>query len=219
MSHLAWACPALLEVHPMSTAPAVPKTTAKKLDGMPKEESAKLMARFVRTRERPLFEVLFERHKLTVLRHVRRFVRAEARAEELAQEVFIRVYTTKNYEAKASFQSWLLRVATNVCLNDLRRPEQRAPHEDVHAEGQELSVDETTPESELVRAQLALRIEAALTALPPKQRAAFLMARQDGLSHEAIAHALSTSVSAVKSLIHRALDSLRNAALETGETT
>ena len=42
--------------------------------------------------------------------------------------------------------------------------------------------------------------------LPPKQRAAFLMARQDQMSHEEIAAALETSVSAVKSLIHRALE-------------
>ena len=49
----------------------------------------------------------------------------------------------------------------------------------------------------------------ALGQLPENQRAAFLMARHDNLSHEEIAEALSTSVSAVKSLIHRALEALR----------
>jgi RNA polymerase sigma-70 factor (ECF subfamily) len=57
--------------------------------------------------------------------------------------------------------------------------------------------------------ELAKRLEKALDALPPNQRAAFLMARHDNMSHEEIAESLETSVSAVKSLIHRALEALR----------
>lgn len=177
------------------------------------------MAAFVQTRDRQIYETLFQKYKQDVHRHVRRFVKSEARAEELTQDVFVRVYTTKKYEAKASFRTWLFRVATNVCLSELRKPEQKQEYEDVDKEGPPLAVSETTPECEVVKMELAMRIEAALLNLPPKQRAAFLMARQDGLSQESIASALCTSVSAVKSLIHRALDTLRAAAEEAqGET-
>ncbi|MCB9645861.1 MAG: sigma-70 family RNA polymerase sigma factor [Deltaproteobacteria bacterium] len=179
------------------------------------------MAEFVRTRDRRRFEMLFQRHKRGVLAHLRRYVRDPARAEELAQDVFLRVYTTKSYTPDTRFRTWLYRVATNVALNELRRPEhqQRLESMDAKAEGapgsrEALPNPAPNPEGALAGAQLAGRIHGALAALPENQRAAFLMARQDALSHEEIAHALSTSVSAVKSLIHRALTTLRREAAQ-----
>ncbi|MCA9553343.1 MAG: sigma-70 family RNA polymerase sigma factor [Myxococcales bacterium] len=179
------------------------------------------MAEFVRTRDRRRFEMLFQRHKRGVLAHLRRYVRDPARAEELAQDVFVRVYTTKSYTPDTRFRTWLYRVATNVALNELRRPEhqQRMESMDAKAEGapgsrEALPNPAPNPEGALAGAQLARRIHGALAALPENQRAAFLMARQDALSHEEIAHALSTSVSAVKSLIHRALTTLRREAAQ-----
>lgn len=179
------------------------------------------MAEFVSTRDRRRFELLFGRHERTVLNHVRRFVRNQARAEELTQDVFVRVYTTKNYKPETRFKTWLLRVATNVALNELRRPEhkQRLESMDAKEAGAPGSTEAmpgfaASPEATIEGNQLADRLTAALDALPPKQRAAFLMARQDALSHEEIADALSTSVSAVKSLIHRALEALRRAAAQ-----
>jgi len=65
------------------------------------------------------------------------------------------------------------------------------------------------PETEVIGRQLTRRLEARLHALPDKQRAAFILARFEGLSHQEIADALQTSVSATKSLIHRALEALR----------
>ena len=180
------------------------------------DEDAALMAEYVKTRDRRRFEMLFHRHNKGVLGHVRRYVKDPARAEELTQDVFVRVYTTKSYTPDTRFRAWLFRVATNVCLNELRRPEHRQRLEslDTGAEGapgsrEALPHPAPDPEGALAGAQLAGRIHDALDALPENQRAAFLMARQDALSHEEIAHALSTSVSAVKSLIHRAVSSLR----------
>lgn len=165
--------------------------------------------------------MLFDRHERGVFTHVRRFVKSSARAEELTQDVFIRVYTTKRYTPDTKFRTWLLRVATNVALNELRRPEhkQRLESMDAKDAGAPGSADAmpangTAPDAALEGIELADRLTAALDALPPKQRAAFLMARQDALTHEEIAETLSTSVSAVKSLIHRALEALRKAAAQ-----
>jgi RNA polymerase sigma-70 factor (ECF subfamily) len=170
------------------------------------DDDAALMASFVKTRDRRVFEKLFQRHRRAMVMHATRFVRDRGRAEELAQEIFVRVYTTKTYEANAKFKTWLYRVATNVCLNELRKPEHQQKTSSIESE---VVVQPGTPEDSAAGKELAQRLDRALQALPANQRAAFLMARQDNLSHEEIAEALSTSVSAVKSLIHRALESLR----------
>lgn len=180
------------------------------------DEEARLMASFVKTRDRRTFEVLFQRYRRAMVAHAARYVRDRARAEELAQEIFVRVYTTKTYEPNARFKTWLYRVATNVCLNEVRRPEHQQKLEPIEAGIEGRAATETglvarpgTPEEAASGQELAVHLDRALSELPANQRAAFLMARQDNLSHEEIAGALSTSVSAVKSLIHRALESLR----------
>lgn len=172
------------------------------------------MASFVKTRDRAAFTKLFERHERAMLAHVRRFVKDRALAEELVQEVFMRVYTAKRYSPDFRFQTWLYRVATNVCLNELRRARHGSRHETMEPEDDDrapiqLESAVPTPEMALDGARLQAKIEAVLEGLPPKQRAAFLMVRHDGLSHEEIAESLETSVSAVKSLVHRALETLR----------
>ena len=83
------------------------------------------MARFVSTRDRGMFEALFAKHRRSMVAYAGRYVRNPARAEELAQEIFVKVYTTKSYSPDAPFKTWLYRVATNVCLNELRRPASR----------------------------------------------------------------------------------------------
>lgn len=176
------------------------------------DEDAQRMVRFVRTRDRKVFEMLFEKYERPILAHVRRFVANSAVAEELVQEVFLRVYTTKQYRAEYKFRTWLYRVATNVCLNELRRPHHGKAHDSLDASDThqpELPSLEAAPDARFEGQELAARVTSALERLPPKQRAAFLMVRHDGMSHEEIASALETSVSAVKSLVHRALEALR----------
>lgn len=183
-----------------------------KLAAEPGLDDADLMVRFVETRDRSVFEMLFKRHRDRMVAYAGRYVRDRARAEELAQEIFVKVYTTKSYEAQGSFTSWLYRVATNVCLNELRRPEHRQRFTEY-----EDQAGTQTPETELSEKELGLRLQRALDVLPDKQRAAFIMARMDGLRHDEIASALSTTVPAVKSLIHRALETLRRAATAQAE--
>ncbi|MCK6549679.1 sigma-70 family RNA polymerase sigma factor [Myxococcota bacterium] len=180
------------------------------------DEDAALMAAFVKTRDRRMFEQLFQRYRRAIVAHATRYVRDRGRAEELAQEIFVRVYQTKAYEPTAKFKTWIYRVATNACLNELRRPEHQQRHEPLEATVDGRVAPEAglfapagTPEDTTSSRELAKRLERVLDELPTNQRAAFLMARHDSLSHEEIAEALSTSVPAVKSLIHRALEALR----------
>jgi RNA polymerase sigma-70 factor (ECF subfamily) len=193
------------------------------LEAVETDEDAELMAKFVKTRDRQVFTTLFDRYERPMLAHARRFVKDPALAEELVQEIFVKVYTTKRYRPDHRFRTWLYRVATNVCLNELRRPHHGQRHDSLDASPEdgpapELPGAEPDPQQDLEGRELAARVAAALDRLPAKQRAAFLMVRHDGLSHDEIAEALETSVSAVKSLVHRALETLRReveAALET----
>jgi RNA polymerase sigma-70 factor, ECF subfamily len=163
------------------------------------------------------FQELFQKHVSSVVGFAAQFVGARARAEELAQDVFLQIYRTRaRYVPRARFPPWLYRMVTNACLSEVRRPdhrtraqsiERREPmrHEDFTGEPPSRSSED------ILLGQEALdRARAALAELPPQQRAAVLLARVEGLSYEEVAASLSCSVSAVKSLIHRATVTLRD---------
>lgn len=183
------------------------------------DDDAGRMARFVSTRDRRVFEALFAKHRRSMVAYAGRYVRSPARAEELAQEIFVRVYTTKSYTPDAPFKTWLYRVATNVCLNEVRRPGYKHKVASLDATPEEgggvpepSAPAHASPEAQVATEQLARKLEEVLARLPEKQRAAFIMTRHEGMSLEEIAAALDTSVSAVKSLVHRALETLRKEA-------
>ena len=137
-----------------------------------------------------------------------------ARAEELAQDVFVKLYRAAHrYTPGARFKTFLYRVATNHCLNELRRGEyaarQAAPgarHDEPEAapDLDALPSGAPSPQQALEAARLADAVAALLEGLPEKQRVALVLCRFEGLSYEEIAETLETTVSAVKSLVHRA---------------
>jgi RNA polymerase sigma-70 factor (ECF subfamily) len=164
------------------------------------------------------YHQLFEKHVAGVIGFAMQFVGNRARAEELAQEVFLQIYRTRSrYAPRARFRTWLYRMVTNACLSELRRPEHRVrlqpldPPSGEHVDdlstslgGAGRSSEETVLDRETVD-----RLRAAVGQLPAQQRAALLLARVSGLSYDEVAASLSCSVSAVKSLIHRATVTLR----------
>ncbi|MBK8013369.1 MAG: RNA polymerase sigma factor [Deltaproteobacteria bacterium] len=179
---------------------------------MNEDEDAEVMAQFVASRDRRLFDRLFQRYRRPMVSYAQRFVRNPARAEELAQDVFVRVFTTKKYTADTRFKTWLYTVATHVCLNEVRRIEHRlefTPLDPASPSHHPMARIATTPEGQAEARQLGHEIQRTLDALPTKQRTALLLVRQEGLSHEDVAQVLSVSVPAVKSLVHRALEALR----------
>ena len=182
---------------------------------VPSDEDAMRMAEFVRTRDRHVYEMLYQKYKNPIFAHVSRFMRDKARAEELTQEVFIRVYTTKRYRPQAKFRTWLYTVATNACLKELKKVEYKQAFDQIGDQDQSaepLLVSQSSPEGDVASKQLSEALGSALARLSPNQRAAFLMARQDEMRLDEIAEVLNVSVSAVKSLIHRALTALRREA-------
>ena len=152
--------------------------------------------------------LLVERHLTRIVSLARRMLGNQADAEEVAQEVFLRVWThASRWEpGRAQFRTWLHRVATNLCLDRLRRH----GTEDIDSIPEPQS-DEPNPEEHLERGDLARRVDLALQALPPRQRAAVTLTHYQGLTNIEAGEALGISVEAVESLLGRARRQLRTA--------
>ncbi|MFQ6091564.1 MAG: RNA polymerase sigma factor [bacterium] len=164
------------------------------------------------------FKKLVGRYEKAVLNFAYRFLGSREEAEDTAQEVFLRVYNSaKTYRPEAQFATWLFRVATNVCLNELRlRKRFQVVPLDSTAEGPEkgslrdLSApDAIRPDTHLEQKELNRIIMEAISALPPNQRLAVILKRFERLSYQEIAEVLEVSVSAVESLLFRAKQTLR----------
>lgn len=166
------------------------------------------------------FRELFAKYGEAVVNFAYRFVGNRDRAEELAQDAFLQIYRArKRYEPRARFTTYLYRVATNLCLNELRRfdyqgktePLEGNPTEDGEDRARELG-DKTlaTAEEHLIGIETATRIKQVLDRLPPNQKSALLLSRVAGFPYQEIADCLETSESAVKSLIFRATQTLRD---------
>lgn len=179
------------------------------------ERDAELMLR-VREGDSTSFALLLERHRGPVIRFLYRMVQNQALAEELAQEVFLRVYRSReSYEPTAKFSTWLFRIATHLALNWVRDGKHEKAQESLEAAPREdntprqFSDGAPTIEQRLVHKAKLAEVRAAIGGLPEKQRAAVLMHKYEEMEYSQIAAVLSCSESAVKSLLFRAYETLR----------
>jgi RNA polymerase sigma-70 factor (ECF subfamily) len=161
------------------------------------------------------FALLLEKYRVSVTHFLYRMVQDQPVAEELAQEVFLRVYKSRNtYEPTAKFTTWLYRIATHLALNWLRDGKNERGQErldEVVEDGPVRELPDRTPsvEQRMVHRVKVDEVRRAVAALPAKQRAAVLMHKYEEMEYSQIAKILSCSESAVKSLLFRAYETLR----------
>jgi RNA polymerase sigma-70 factor (ECF subfamily) len=178
------------------------------------DADAQLMLR-VRDGDGASYSLLIEKHRSPVVHFLYRMIQDYAVAEELAQEVFLRVYRSReSYEPTAKFTTWLFRIATHLALNWIRdgRNERGQERIDDDSEGsRNLQVADRKPtiEQALVYEAKLAEVRAAIAGLPEKQRAAVLMHKYEEMEYSQIAGVLGCSESAVKSLLFRAYETLR----------
>jgi len=165
------------------------------------------------------FDYLIQKYRKPIIHFMYRMVRNQAVAEELAQEVFLRVYRSREtYRAEARFSTWLYRIATNLGVNYARdtRHERTASTvylDEVDSEtGTTPDVADSTPdvESNLLRQERLNAIREHVMALPERQRMAVLMHKYEGMDYKQIGDVLKLSDSATKSLLFRAYQTLRD---------
>ncbi len=169
-----------------------------------------LMLRFQKGDERA-FEELVAKHTRGVLNLVYRYLGDATRAEDVAQDIFVKVYRARmKYEPKAKFSTWLYRIAVNHCLNEIRarksQPAIAAPINDMLEEP-----EGENPDARLSRAELQQAVKSAIDSLPENQRMAVILARYEDMCYDEIAQTMGMSLEAVKSVLFRAKENLKEA--------
>lgn len=178
-----------------------------------------LVAR-ARTGDHKAFEDLVERHKQKAYRIAFDFARDREEAKDLSQEAFLRAYThLDNFDGRSAFYTWFYRILVNVCLDYKRRKKRTSTEEFNEAvenqmEPSQVSQKPPSPDQQVLAGQLSRKVGAALEALPPKQRTAFILKNNQGLSIKEIAEMMQTAEGTVKVHLHRAVTALRQSLAE-----
>jgi len=164
------------------------------------------------------FNYLVEKHYRAMIHFLFRMVRNQAIAEELAQEVFLRVYRSReSYRAEAKFTTWLYRIATNLAVNHARDTKHERAASTIYLDSPDqetgttpdVADDEPNVEQDLLRKERMAAIKQHVMALPERQRMAVLMHKYQGMDYKQIGDVLKLSESATKSLLFRAYQTLR----------
>jgi RNA polymerase sigma-70 factor (ECF subfamily) len=179
---------------------------------------AEIMLR-VKAGDDTAFNYLIEKYRRAMISFMYRMVHNSAIAEELAQEVFLRVYRSREgYAASAKFTTWLYRIATNLAVNHARdnkheRPEAKVSLDETDEEtGLSVDVADGTlnVEQQMLRRERLSAIRRHVEELPERQRMAVLMHKYQDMDYRQIAGVLHLSESATKSLLFRAYQTLRD---------
>lgn len=164
------------------------------------------------------FEYLVQKYRRPMISFMYRMAHNAAVAEDLAQEVFLRVYRSREkYEASAKFTTWLYRIATNLAVNHARdtRSERSEKMVSIDEPDEEtgLTVDvadgSMSAEQAIIRRERLAAIRQRVQELPERQRVAVLMHKFQQMDYRQIAEVLKLSESATKSLLFRAYETLR----------
>lgn len=166
------------------------------------------LLRALRAGSEGAFAALVARYREPVYRYLRRMAGNPEDAADLTQEVFLRAYRAlPRFEGRCALKTWLLRIATNAYLDQRARLRREAlPLEAVAAwpDGPERG-----PESAAERAEWRAVVEAAVRALPPRQRAALVLRVYGGHTYAEVAQILGCAEGTVKAAVFAALARLR----------
>jgi RNA polymerase sigma-70 factor (ECF subfamily) len=166
------------------------------------------------------FEELVVRYQARLVRVLEHLVGRRELAEDLAQEVFLRVYRSRQqYVPGAKFATWLFTIANNVACNALRdrsrRPEVTLTGSDSGPLGARpldrliQATSSAMPTRQIDKAEIRDVVRMAMESLGERQRLAVLLNKFEGMSYADIAHAMELSPQAIKSLLSRARENLR----------
>ena len=144
-------------------------------------------------------------------------------AFDLAQEAFVKAWQgLPAFQGESSFATWIYRLATNVCIDYLRKQKRRRQVEsEVSLDDEELSWTEPAdwsqdPHRQLERSEQGRALARGLEALPEQQRQILVLRELSGLSYQEIAEKLNLDLGTVKSRIARARMALRKILAEDG---
>jgi RNA polymerase sigma-70 factor, ECF subfamily len=170
--------------------------------------------------QRTAFDALVRRYDQSVLRLALHMLGNEQDAQDVHQEAFIKAYRhLGNFRFECSFYTWLYRIVTNLCLDQLRRRKSRRedPATVLDSSGDEMDLmanitddrSMANPAKELDRRVMSLQIGEALDKLTPRERTVFELKHYQGLKLRTIGEMLSTTEETAKNTLFRATRKLR----------
>ena len=190
-----------------------PQTSLEPTEAGSDEESVRLMLR-VKEGDEKAFERLVELHQRMVIGTVARMLNNLDDAHDVAQQVFVRVWrSAPRYEPSAKFTTWLFTILRNLVFNEMRR-RGRKREVSMDERQEEHHLEPATPErmhpdTVAAQSELEVAIDRAIHALPEKARLAVLLRRDADLPYEEICEVLGMTLPAVKSLLFRARNDLK----------
>jgi RNA polymerase sigma-70 factor (ECF subfamily) len=183
-----------------------------------KDPDVRLMLQ-VRDDVQGAFETLVERYQNRLLGVMAHLVGRVDEAEDLTQEVFLRIYRArKGYRPRAKFSTWLFTIANNLASNHLRgkgrSPVVALVGEDTGSQplapaNERVLAREGTPSAQMRKAELSEVVREALDVLGEDQKLAVLLNKFEDMSYAEIGEVMGRSEAAVKSLLARARNHLR----------
>lgn len=154
------------------------------------------------------FEELVVRYKKLIYSVVYNMINDKEEVNDISQEVFIRIYRSLDrYNPEFKFSTWSVRIATNLCLDILRKKKvDTMPIEEI----EEVSNGVDTPESRYLSKERSQKIRKAIAELPEKYRTPVILFHQNGLSYEEMTKVLGEPMTIIKNRLYRARLMLRD---------
>ena len=187
--------------------------------GLQVDETA--LIRAAQQGDQDAFEQLVRAYDQSVLRLAMNLLRSQEDARDVYQEAFLRVYRNlNNFRFDCSFHTWLYRIVTNLCLDQLRKRKVRKEEPTVVATSEGIrdrleSVSEERaegdPQRRLLSGELRLKVKDALGGLTPRERMVFELRHYQGLRLRRIGEMLGTTEEAAKNCLFRATQKMRAA--------
>jgi RNA polymerase sigma-70 factor (ECF subfamily) len=186
------------------------------------EETDINLLKRARNGDRDAFAVLMDRYQRKVFGLCYGMVRNHDDAMDMVQETFVKVYKNlERFEGNSSFYTWTYRIASNVCIDFLRKQKRRRALDYDDGIGRDENVDDPgnllpsklgiNPARVHARKELLGRIEDAMATLSPIHRQIVVLREVEGLSYQEIADTTEVSIGTVMSRLHHACKNLQNA--------
>jgi len=156
------------------------------------------------------FELLYRRYKTPIISFTCRMVQNYQKAEDLTQDIFLRILKKKkSYDVSKKFSGWLYRIASNTCIDELRRLKFTGPAPEFEQESAPGDAGGNVP-SEIEKSELQALIKKALNKLPKEQKTLVILHKYQNLKYEEIADVFNKDFNWVKWQLKTAYDSLEN---------
>ena len=173
------------------------------------DEDAILMSQFQKG-NKGAFDSLFSKYQKMVFGVIARYINDRSYAEDLTQEVFLRIYKARDrYTPATQFKYYLFTIVHNLCVNEIRDSSRRKTKATDFSDDFGFKDNSEPISDNMHQKEVRLDVKSAIDSLPAQQRMAIILDKYEGMSYEEIGQTMKQSVQAVKSILWRARQNLK----------